>query len=1076
MRYKNIEIMESLTWLMHEADSRTTARGLGYYEQNRISKLKEKDGVYFAKVRGTHTYNVEIDYDGEEAECDCPAYFPCKHIIAVVFYLSAIEQNKGADKEIMYQLPRQKTLKNRSVNPPFLELVKKVNRVPREFIFQAVDDYRFAARKYNSENKTISKIEVMDQLVLTDGTRLDYHYLFRFVHSVYQNIYFHDVVHDRYFERVRFFTSDGLPMKFKGFLPIFQRLLIEKPLKVETTSGESTDFENNFEETKYLVENFYHDPVTKKEILFITPKDFHYISRERLNKIHIETGKSPENINFYVTGFDDAAFEVYQSFWGGKRSLTDIGVLELKDAMIMAKVENLKELAPDEFGKGPVFSLSIYPDEKGRFKVKCRPEFIYSIDEKYFDTTLLAQTISDDSASKFLCRFPARLLKTTMPFKYQKSLEGNIARRDILLEKKLFKKFEQSSIPFHKKEFILKPGEISNFIEKEVPALQEAGAKIHIHKNLVRLMTDKNGNKTTFKINQKSHEINWFDGHLSIEGMGLKELRLALKAYKKKEDYFLLNDGSWVSLEAIGIKKLAQSFENLGIHISADGEVNRVNRGQMLAIEFEMDMRTDKAIENLAKRIRELPETRKKPPAKFETGFNGTLRDYQRDGVLFLESLYEIGIGGILADDMGLGKTIQGLTFIDRLTAKKSSLLTLIVGPLASVSIWKKEAEKYFPHLDIMVWHGAERKKAGFPKQGIVITTYGTLSRDFADWKENHHFDLAILDEAQNLKNFRTLSSHAVRQTNTELYFCLTGTPLENSVNDLWSLFDICFPGYLGTLKGFQNSYAYPHPELQLALRRKIEPFVMRRTKDEVLKELPPLTETLVPVTMTPKQKTFYEEARKKALIELANAENNYLMVMLPHLMKLRRIACHPEAGNPETTDPLLSGKFQHLNDILNELEASSSAVLIFSQFTDILKICGRLLKNLGHDFHYLDGSTPLKKRDKIVTSFQSGEKSFFLISLKAGGTALTLHRADTVIHLDPWWNPAVERQASDRAHRIGQKQKVFVYKLYSENSIEEKVLELQAIKKELFDNIFGEGMKNSGNITREQIKKLLEE
>jgi len=587
----------------------------------------------------------------------------------------------------------------------------------------------------------------------------------------------------------------------------------------------------------------------------------------------------------------------------------------------------------------------------------------------------------------------------------------------------------------------------------------------------------------TFQINSEGSGIDWFDGQIESGGLNLAELRKALQAYRKKEEFIQLKDGNWVSLEMIGLKGLMESFEKLGVKVNTDGHVKKMTRGEALSItiELESETRTDSAVSELRERIKQLPEKRNAQTGTFNTLIKGNLRDYQKEGILFLESLFETGFGGILADDMGLGKTIQGLSFFSRLKTKKDSegkrMFALVVGPLASISVWQKESEKFFPDLKITLWHGTERIRTTFPNEGVLLTTYGTLLRDFESWKGKHHFDAAILDEAQNLKNFRSLSSHAVRQTSADVYFCLTGTPLENHLADLWALFDICFPGYLGTRKGFLKYYQDAESGgLWDGLRKKIEPFILRRRKSEVLKELPPITETLVPVTMTEEQGKFYELARKQAILELAQAKENYLMVMLPHLTKLRRIACHPEAGNPNDADIQNSGKFQYLKNSLPELEETSQGILIFSQYTDILKITARLLEELGYKYFYLDGKTPLKKRETMVNKYQNGENSFFLISLKAGGTALTLHRADTVIHLDPWWNPATERQASDRAHRIGQKKKVFVYKLYSEKSIEEKVLELQKKKKEIFDALFGEGTQTTGKITRDQLLKLISE
>ena len=227
---------------------------------------------------------------------------------------------------------------------------------------------------------------------------------------------------------------------------------------------------------------------------------------------------------------------------------------------------------------------------------------------------------------------------------------------------------------------------------------------------------------------------------------------------------------------------------------------------------------------------------------------------------------------------------------------------------------------------------------------------------------------------------------------------------------------------------------------------------------------------------MTDRQKAIYEKARRQAVRELKNAGRDYLIKMLPHLMRLRRIACHPELEKAGETDPALSGKFQHLDEILDELRETASGVLIFSQFTAVLKVTGRLLDARGMEYFNLDGSTPVKQRESRVRAFQEGERHFFLISLKAGGTALTLHRADTVLHLDPWWNPAAERQATDRAHRIGQTRPVFMYRFYSEGSVEERVLALQDEKRKLFEQLFGDGLADHRPVSREGLMGLLGE
>jgi SNF2 family DNA or RNA helicase len=304
---------------------------------------------------------------------------------------------------------------------------------------------------------------------------------------------------------------------------------------------------------------------------------------------------------------------------------------------------------------------------------------------------------------------------------------------------------------------------------------------------------------------------------------------------------------------------------------------------------------------------------------------------------------------------------------------------------------------------------------------------------------------------------------------------CLTGTPVENHVEDLWALFDVVFPGYLGTLKGFRNAYGgKTTPEQIDILRRKIRPFLLRRTKAEVLSDLPEKTETVVHVPMPPEQAKVYEAARIQAIRHLGSLSqgDSALFEMLRHLMNLRRIACHPYLEDG-ATDPMLSGKLQYIDEKLEDL-GETAGVLIFSQFTSVLKLVALLLKKRGIDPLYLDGQTTEKRRRELVQKFQSGANKFFLISLKAGGTALTLTQADTVIHLDPWWNPAVENQASDRAHRIGQKRRVFIYKLVSEKSVEEKVLQLQEKKRELFNALMGETGGAAPAIQREDIEFIL--
>ena len=329
------------------------------------------------------------------------------------------------------------------------------------------------------------------------------------------------------------------------------------------------------------------------------------------------------------------------------------------------------------------------------------------------------------------------------------------------------------------------------------------------------------------------------------------------------------------------------------------------------------------------------------------------------------------------------------------------------------------------------------------------------------------------MDEAQNVRNARTAVARALHQMHARSVFCLTGTPLENHLVDFWALMDLSVPGLLGTRQSFLRRFD-SNPDRIALLRKLTSPFLLRRTKDRVIKELPRKTEIESFLPMERRQAIIYESVREEAVERLKEAGKEYLMRMLPYLMRLRRIACHPDTGNTDC-DPLDSGKFGYLKELLMEIESGDSAALIFRQFTDVLDIAGKLLDSLGFPFFRIDGSTSRPQREKQVHLFQSGERSFFLISLKAGGTALTLHRADRVIHLDPWWNPAAQSQATDRAHRIGQTRNLFVYRLYSKDTVEERVLELQTKKKALFNSLFTEESSAASTISREELIRMLQ-
>ena len=468
------------------------------------------------------------------------------------------------------------------------------------------------------------------------------------------------------------------------------------------------------------------------------------------------------------------------------------------------------------------------------------------------------------------------------------------------------------------------------------------------------------------------------------------------------------------------------------------------------------------------KQLKELLlHTKKIEQVALPKGLKCELRAYQLEGVSWLQFLRASNLAGILADDMGLGKTIQTLAHI--LLEKESGRMekpTLVIAPTSLMGNWLKEAERFAPELKVLILQGDERKKH-FDRIydfDLILTTYPLLARD-QETLLKHEFHLLILDEAQNVKNAKTQAHGILRKIQVKHKLCLTGTPIENHLGELWSFFHILLPGFLGEEKQFQQLFRKPIEkegslERKRILQKRIHPFMLRRTKGEVALDLPPKTEIITQIEPSSKQKDLYEAVRLTMMEKvLAEVEDKGLsrsrIIVLDALLKLRQTCCDPRLVKSAKEEYLVedSAKLSHLMEMIPSLIEEGRQILLFSQFTSMLALIEKELKALSIPYTMITGDT--KDRMTPVEEFQAGKKALMLISLKAGGTGLNLTAADTVIHYDPWWNPAVENQATDRAHRIGQTKPVFVYKFITTGSVEEKILRLQTRKKELAEGLF---------------------
>ena len=462
------------------------------------------------------------------------------------------------------------------------------------------------------------------------------------------------------------------------------------------------------------------------------------------------------------------------------------------------------------------------------------------------------------------------------------------------------------------------------------------------------------------------------------------------------------------------------------------------------------------------------------------------LRPYQKQGVAWLQFLRLNGFGGILADEMGLGKTLQTLALLRHVRQQNPAAApTLVVCPTSLVFNWQAEAKKFTPTLKVLALHGPDRHSlfSEIPNSDLVITSYALLRRD-ADRYRGLDFDMTVLDEAQHIKNRQTQNAQAVKSVRSKHRLVLTGTPMENSVLDLWSIFDFLMPGYLGSAKDFRERYELPitkekNVEAQQRLARRLRPFLLRRLKQEVAKDLPDKLEQVSFCELTFDQRSVYEqviEASRKEVLDAVGAQGlaKSRMVVLTALLRLRQVCCDLRLLKLENVDPAnASGKLDLFSELLEEVVDGGHRVLVFSQFTNMLALLKERLDAEGVEFCYLDGST--SDRGAVVQRFQNDAAiPVFLISLKAGGVGLNLTGADTVIHFDPWWNPAVEDQATGRAHRIGQTKVVTSYKLITRDTVEEKILALQNRKREIISATL-EGEEAFANaLNWEEIQELL--
>lgn len=627
-----------------------------------------------------------------------------------------------------------------------------------------------------------------------------------------------------------------------------------------------------------------------------------------------------------------------------------------------------------------------------------------------------------------------------------------------------------------KDEFVLKDEEaVIYFIERGMYVISEQYDTM-IESSLKKMKVNRKTKvESSFRIGQ-DRILNY---EFQLEGVGQEDFSNVLEALAKKKKYVQLKSGDYLDLEQEALEEFDQVYQSLGFsNYDPKGKlpiyecVRLLEMGRHRLGTLSLDDSVEKYMEEF--------KTYKDQKVKF-TKEESILRDYQMTGVKWMLMIAHLGFGGILADEMGLGKSLQTIVYIKHRLKEDPKRKFLIVVPTSLVYNWQNEWEKFAPHIHYEVIHETKEKRQKKLEHledcQVVITSYGTLRNDI-DFYRDICFDTCLIDEAQSIKNVGSETTMAVKQVVANTKFALTGTPIENSVLELWSIFDYLMPGFLGDLPSFKERYQIKNLEESAEaldeLRSLISPFILRRRKCDVLKDLPAKIENNVYVELSDEQKALYVQTLEETKLKIEEAvadsgfqKNQFLILSL--LMKLRQICIDPrllfEGG-------CIGSKMETVIDLVSQIKENGHKILLFSQFPSALKLLIPKLEKKGISYAYLDGQTKSKERMRLVENFQKNDETVFLISLKAGGTGLNLTSADVVIHLDPWWNPQVENQATDRSHRIGQKNVVEVIKLITKGTIEERIVELQRRKSELSARLIDQGSETADTM----LTKLSEE
>ena len=730
---------------------------------------------------------------------------------------------------------------------------------------------------------------------------------------------------------------------------------------------------------------------------------------------------------------------------------------------------------------GQVGNLVNFVNEKDRIFIKnenmkdfylrvIQPNLNYLKINSDFDLSIFETSISD---IRIYSDLEDTQLKVWGKY-YQDGQEKQLfdpAKSPVILNIEAIVKNYANSIKDNTALFKTRGSKLNGFLDKGLPLLMEQ-AKVYVSEELMQL---KNRKAVNLNVGVQMKN-NLLEMTIDTNDISKDELIHILNAYRRKRKFYRLQNGQTVDLEQESVAKLDDLSNQLNL-TSKDLKKDTIQKPAYQALhldDVDMKIRNDESINSYSEKLEKVKEETLELPEKYKE----ILRPYQVEGIEWLNHLHTMELNGILADDMGLGKTLQVLIYLENFVDKTNPIL--IVCPSSLMYNWESEIKKFDLNLDYICVSGSqeERKRRIAEKHDVYITTYDYIKRDL-EYYQKTTFEYLILDEAQYIKNPKTQNATSVKTLKSNHRLALTGTPIENSLTELWSIFDFLLPGYLYGLSYFVKTYEKPirqdhNEKKQNQLKKLVEPFILRRTKATVLTDLPDKVEKEMWLEFNESEKNLYlanlakinEELRKQ--LELEHMDS---ILVLSMMTRLRQICCEPRMLYDTITEP--STKLMMCVDLIQTLKENNKKVLLFSSFTTIFDMLIEEFNKNGITYHILTGQTNKEKRREEVNDFQSDDSDVFLISLKAGGTGLNLTSAQAVIHFDPWWNISAQNQATDRAYRIGQTENVLVYQLLMKNSIEEKIFELQRSKKELNDLFVENSSGGISTLSKEELKDL---